>query len=289
MENNTYVSRRYAERNVEKGTGKRAEAADVMSALDTLIRDKTLIRGLVTGTNYNKQDKAEEMIVRLPEGIGLSRANAVIRREDADNVFRSGTVNYLVGQIVPFVIIGEEDGKVLASRKIAQDILCRELEESFRRKDIFDAEILSFTVYGAFVSVDGVVGMLRNADFSLDHTPVEDVYKAGDHIRVFCKSIVADSGKLYFEPEMKYHRTEDLVLDFSVGSVKIGKIVSLKVFADKQYAFVRVAKGVDVMAAIPEETEAEVGENCKVQITAIKDQDSEYEPIRVKGIVRGMI
>ena len=116
------------EEKMERKSVRDVEDTNRIPAIDVLIREKRIIYGLVTGTNFNALDKAEEMIVRVPEGVlGKGQMSAVIRREDADNVFSSGTVNYLVGHTVPFVITKEEDGKVFASRKLAQDMLRKEM------------------------------------------------------------------------------------------------------------------------------------------------------------------
>jgi len=216
----------------------------------------------------------------------------VIERDEADNIFKTGTVNYLVGRRIPLILIEKKGGVLYASRKKAQDQLLVRYEPDFVAKKEFVAQILSFTDYGAFISVRGVVGVIRNTDFSSDYTSIREVKKAGETLKVKFKTREAN-GNLYFEAVQKFHRKSAVKPDFAVGATRMGEVISVREFGLNSFVFVQLTPGLNVMAIVPYgmEVTPKVGthKRVKVQITEIIEPKKLGEAYRVRGILRGVL
>lgn len=100
----------------------------------------------------------------------------------------------LVSMRIPFVIVRADDeaGVLICSRKRAQLLVKTQMLGDFAKGEAFEGVVTGFTDFGAFVDVNGVSGLLRNADYSTDHSRVNERYKIGDKINVKCKSVSKD-------------------------------------------------------------------------------------------------
>ena len=164
------------------------------------------------------------------------------------------------------------------SRKEAQEILRPEAMEELESGAVVGAKVVNILPYGAYLEYKGVSGLLKNTDFSNDHTAIEDVLNLGDIINVKLRNI-SESGKIYFEVVEKY--SNPTVVDFDIferNQVVLGTIKNIKPFG----AFVNIAPGLDALCPIPTTREIEEGMKVAVRITKV---DKEKERVRGK-IVR---
>ena len=203
---------------------------------------------------------------------------AVIKREDCGLKEEKSLVRY-VGTVVKFVIKEiEEDGTLICSRKAVKeserDALIQKLEAG---KEV-DGKIVHIEKYGAYLDIDGATAIIRNIDFSNDHTRVADLHKIGDVIRVKLNRVTSTK-KILVEAVEKY--CEPTSVDFSTFSpqqVVVGTIRTIKTFG----CYVCIAPNLDALASVPEFPDIQVEEGMKVILKISKVNAEE-------GRVRGKI
>lgn len=219
---------------------------------------------------------------------GRQSVPGVILREDMDAYSDTPNAARLVGMRISFVIkqVDEENGRLICSRKIAQEKTKALMMDSLKSGEVFEGAITGFTNFGAYVDVNGISGILRNADYSTDNSRVNERYAIGDHISVKCKSISQDDRKhILWEAVTKYHRTEPFVCDLEPGAVVLGRIIDIKNFPQSQAVFVRLKdnKELDVMCAMPAELEIEKGVSVVVHINSVQPGETEFARPRLRG------
>lgn len=219
---------------------------------------------------------------------GHKSVPGVIFGEELDAYMSTPNAAVLVGMRIPFVIksVDEENGRLICSRKIAQEKMKGLMMESLKSGEAFEGTITGFTNFGAFVDVNGVSGILRNADYSTDNSRINERYTIGDRISVKCKSISSDDNKyIYWDAVTKYHRTEPFVCDLERGAIVLGRIIDIKNFPQSQAVFVRLKddSGLDVMCSMPDELEIEKGVSVVVHITNVQPGETEFARPRLRG------
>jgi hypothetical protein len=132
--------------------------------------------------------------------------------------------------------------------------------------------------------VNGIMGILRNADYSTDHSRINERYKVGDHISVRCKSETANR-RIVWETVNKFHRTEPVVCDFDQGAMVLGRVVDIKNFPQGLGVFVQMndQKELDILCGMPPELEIEKNVSVIVRITSITPGESEFDKPRLRG------
>ncbi len=232
--------------------------------------------------------------ILVPIDIGKpGPVKGTISMSEADNTFSPRNMNYLVGKDIVFVITGvdEENDVLLCSRKIAQDKNKVALLAEMAQEGTFEGVITGIKDFGAFVEVRGVSGMLRNSDYATDHSRIASRYAVGDRINVKCKSIVKDSGRIYWEAATKYHRTTPVVCNIEEGAVTVGKVIDVRTFEQGQGVFVRPVDGseVDVLCSMPRNI-PELDRDVMVVIRVLRIQPGKTDldlPL-VRGMILGL-
>lgn len=219
---------------------------------------------------------------------GSQSIPGTIHADELDSDSDNSNPTHLVGMRVPFTIksVDDETGTLICSRKRGQQMVKQQMLPALARGEMFEGTIMGFTGFGAFVEVNGLVGLLRNADYSTDHSRVSERYNAGDPINVKCKSVSNDERKrVTWETVTKYHRTTPFVCDLEAGAVVLGRIIDIKNFPQGQAVFVRLEdnKELDVMCSMPPELEIESGVGVTVRITTIKPGKDKFSPPNLRG------
>jgi small subunit ribosomal protein S1 len=185
-----------------------------------------------------------------------------------------------VGRDVSFIIkeVDEDNNRLFLSRKEAQAILRPTVMKELQSGAVVGTRVVNLLPYGAYLEYKGISGLLKNVDFSLDHTAVKDVLNLGDIVNVKLKN-TSNNDKISFEVVEKYSNPTIMDLDvFERDQVVLGIIRNIKPFG----AFVNVAPGHDALCPIPTTREIEEGMKVAIRITKV---DKENGRIRGK-IVR---
>ena len=194
----------------------------------------------------------------------------------------------LIGMKIPFVVTGEdaEKGRLICSRKTAQQLAkIKMLPELIDGKPV-EGTIVGFTDFGCFVDVDGVVGLLRNADYSTDHSRINERYKVGDRISVKCKTVSPDERRrITWEAPIKYHRTTPYVCDVERDAIVLGRVIDIRNFTESQGVFVRMEDNqeLDVLCSMPTELEIEKGAQVVIRINSVEPGKTEFARPRIRG------
>ena len=194
----------------------------------------------------------------------------------------------LIGMKVLFVVIGEdaESDCLICSRKRAQQIAKVNMLSDLASSKVMEGSIIGFTDFGCFVDVDGVVGLLRNADYSTDHSRVNERYKIGDRMSVKCKAVSSDERhRVTWETPTKYHRTTPYICDVERDAIVLGRVIDIRNFPQSQGVFVRLEDNqeLDVLCSMPAELEIEKGTQVVIRISSVEPGATEFARPRIRG------
>lgn len=197
----------------------------------------------------------------------------------------------LIGTTIPFTVIGADDeqGRLICSRKAAQLIIKDQMLDGLTNNGTFEGTVVGFTHYGAYIEVNGLTGMMHNADFSSDHSRVEDCYKIGDTISVCCNKFRSgDDGRSFhitWKPVVKYRRTTPVNFDFEVGMIMEGRVVAITQLTQSLAVFVRLQDEMacDVMCAMPENMEVERFARVIVKLTRVEPGPNAFSRPKLRG------
>ena len=126
----------------------------------------------------------------------------------------------------------------------------------------------------------------RNADYSTDHSRVNERYKIGDKISVKCKAVSKDDRcRITWEAVTKYHRTTPYICDLEPGAIALGRVIDIKNFPQSQAVFVRMEDNqeLDVLCSMPEEIEIEKGVFVVIHISSVVPGETEFDRPRIRG------
>ena len=242
------------------------------------INDQQVLKARVT----KKVPNPEQLLLDVHFTMGSSAITPGILSD-------SGTSDYLVGMEIPVVIKGTApNGLLICSRELAQEILKTQMMKAFKEGRVFDGVITGFTDFGAFVDVNGIIGLLRNTDYSSDYSRVYERYQVGDHISVKCKKVYEDKKqRIEWEPVVKYRRTTPFVCDLVAGSVVLGRVIDVKNFESGPAVFVRTVghNEVDILCAMPLEMEIQKGAGVVVRVSSVEPAPSPTERPRLRGYI----
>lgn len=184
------------------------------------------------------------------------------------------------------VIRVDDDGKVYVSAaKIEaerRDAVIKELEE---HPEGIQAEISKVKGFGAYLTYKDVPLVLRNKDFSLDYTPVQDVKKAGDAMIVKLTEL-SEKRRIFVEPVQKYKSPSEIRSEmFEKDQIVMGTVNGTTMSA----VYIRITPGVDVMCPNPEGMRDLVkGDKVRVRLTSVRTDVKDGLPLtRIKGRVIG--
>lgn len=257
--------------------------------INKAIADERIFYATVTRATPNKQGQALPVDVSLSVN-GSKSVPGIIRMEDLDEDTDHPNVSWLIGLRIPFVIkaADDEQGVLICSRKIAQQKLKVAMMNSLDNGTAYEGTITGFTNFGCFVDVNGVVGLLRNVDYSTDHSRISERYRSGDHITVKCKSVSADDRhRITWEAVTKYRRTTPFVCDLEPGAIVLGRVIDIRNFTQSMAVFVRLEgnDGLDVLCAMPAELEIEKGVPVVLRISSIRPGADECSRPRIRGAI----
>ena len=260
---------------------------EVNKEVTKAIESKRVFYAMITSINPANRPQPLSVPINVPLAFnGGATMKGVIYEEDLDENSKSGNFSYLIGKKVPFVIkdIDKDTGVLICSRVIGMEMVKEQMMEALQSGQIFEGIITGFSEFGAFVDVNGVMGMLRNADYSTDYSRVNERFKVGDHISVKCKSC---GQRIVWEAVTKYHRTEPIMCNFDVGAIILGRVVDIKNFPQGVAVFVQAndQKELDVLCGMPAEMEIEKNVSVIIKITSINYPEDELEKPRLRGYI----
>lgn len=188
-----------------------------------------------------------------------------------------------------FKVIGvDESGKVYVSaakiEAARRDAVIKELEE---HPEGIQAVITKVKGFGAYLSYKDVPLVLRNKDYSLDYTPVQDIKKAGDAMIVKLTEI-SEKRRIFVEPVEKYKSPSEIRSEmFARDQIVMGTVNGTTMSA----VYVRITPGVDVMCPNPEGMRDLIkGDKVRVRLTSVRTDESKGLPLtRIKGRVIGFV
>lgn len=174
----------------------------------------------------------------------------LIEKEDCVNFPFAKTLISLIGEEISFMVKDyQPDTDIcIGSMTMAYEEKEKPILENLESGSVMDGIIIYETVHGAYISVDGIYGFMRNRDFSNDGTAVRDIYAKHDKIRVKLLMIRND-GELLFEPEKK-HIGEKSIIEFAqinIGDIYKGRVTGS--YIDRIY--VNIAPECDVICNVP--------------------------------------
>jgi len=245
---------------------------DIFSPYRTSIKEEKV---------YQKEVKSAQRDVKYGDVavVYFNDVKGIIEKKESDlDVEWNSLVNF-VGKKIELVIIGvdEELGVLLCSRKKAQEIIKPKLVSILSKNEVIKGKIVKFVQFGAYIEIMGVTGLLKNVDFSSDHTAVQDVFKIGQDVDVKLLRFTKDKGKIFFESEKKYKKEEVPNLEkFAVDDVTSGVVVGIKDWG----IYVRLLPGIDALCPPPKEEEAILGTRVIIKLTQLKDNNNE---LKIRG------
>jgi len=260
-------------------------------ALTELMEKEEVCWGEVSRLAHDS-DKQSYMIVSLernPElGIKEGGEKCVIYANEADSDNANPYLMNLHGRRIPFVILSvdEENGRLLCSRKRAQEILKTNMLQGLVSGRVYEGELVGFSRYGGYIEVGGITGHIRNSDFTDDHSDIREYLKVGDKVAVRCKEM-SKEGYVYWEVVTKVRRTKPLEHDFEADTVVLGSVVRIADFGHSTGVFVNLQLGIDALCALPRDLEIEEGSRVSVKIVSVNQGKTPTDPPRIRGrIVR---
>lgn len=244
-----------------------------LEKLTELKENQSVLIGRVKVIGYDDRFKTD--VLRLEMKNGLS---GFIKREDLDIRETRQSLVPFVGKQVKFIIKDIlEDGTLICSRKEIKEAERELLLEKLKAGEEMEGTITHIERYGGYLVINDVSVMLRNMDFSNDHTILKDKHKVGDKIKVkFLKE--TSTGRILVEAVDKYcNPTEVDFSTFAKNQVVLGRIRTIKTWG----CYVCIAPNLDALAPIPEDTDIELEEGMSVRFK-ISKVDEENHHIRGK-------
>ena len=252
------------------------------------IADERIFYAVVMRVVPSKDGQPQHIPVSVPLAVqGTQSIPGMIPLEEMDAETDRPNPTRLSMRI-PFVIVRADDeaGVLICSRKRAQLLVKTQMLGDFAKGEAFEGVVTGFTDFGAFVDVNGVSGLLRNADYSTDHSRVNERYKIGDKINVKCKSVSKDErARITWEAVTKYHRTTPYECDLEPSAIVLGRIIDIKNFPQSMAVFVRLEDNqeLDVLCSMPVDLEIEKGVQVVVRISSVEPGATPFDRPRIRG------
>lgn len=244
---------------------------DVASKMRKYLKDKTILTGVVKLAQVNRDIGKEELIVDI-DGV-----KGVVPKDEIDMAFSFKSLVTLVGTTVKVVVIKvpTQANYVICSRAEAQRIMVPQIMSRLEDGEFFNGKIINILPYGAYVDIDGVVGLLKNVDFAEDYTSIKEIHRVGDSIKIKMKGR-SSNDKLLFEAVKKYISPTVISRD----SLEPGQVISGVVRSVQPWGvFVNILPNLD---ALVDSEFADVQEDQKVSIR-IKSVKQDEDKFKVRG------
>ena len=236
-----------------------------------------ILKGRVQLVQYS--DKYKTDIVQ----IDLNGVVAIIKREVIDIKDTKASLVPMIGKTIKFVITDiEDDGTLICSRRVVKemerDILISKLENG----EEFDAKIVKILKFGAYLDIKGTTVILKNLDFSNDHTTVSDIHKEGDIVKVKLSKIAPTSRKVFVQAVDKYCSETNINIEsFEKDQVVFGRVRTVKTWG----CFVCIAPNLDALATTPQSDERNEAEIEEGQSVALRIKEVIPEEGKVRGVI----
>jgi small subunit ribosomal protein S1 len=202
----------------------------------------------------------------------------------------------LVGRIIDYVETGrtieqiDESGslktfKVVSMTQampIKREILIRQIRDV---GEVVSGRITNIQYWGAYVSINGVSCVLRNCDFSSDHTTIAHVHEVGDIIEGLTFRKITENDRIGVQKVEHYK--SDIPVDYSKferGTVVTGTIRNVKTFG----CFVGIAPEIDALCPIPMTMDIQEGLTVKCTLTGV-DFSEDLPRKKVRGRIDEII
>ena len=210
----------------------------------------------------------------------------IVKKEEAELVESGGSLLKFLNREVFFVVTQKEGKKTYGSIKKATEKTLPVIIDALKNGKVLMGTVVGLVPYGAYVDIRGVLGLLKNRDFTAkgDYTYIQDVHKIGDKVKVKMKKIKESENKkpiIPLQAAIPYkHPHSAKPDDFQEGQVVIGKIRQCK--PDKCY--VNIGPNLDAMCP-PPLFEIEEGMEVAFKINQIKVSE-DGSRIKVRGKIK---
>lgn len=245
---------------------------EIRAKFEELMAKKSILKGRIKLVEHSEALGTDILL------IDLESTKAIIKRDDFDVKDRKESLVKYVGANVKFIITEiEEDGTLICSRRIVKEFERDMLIQKLEAGEEFEGKIVHILKFGAYLNVKGTIVVLKNGDFAIDHTTVEDLHKIGDTVKVKLERVTSTK-KILVQATEKY--CNPTVVDFetfSAQQVVLGTIKTIKTWG----CYVCIAPNLDALAPVPELPDVEVEEGMQVLLKITK-VDEELHRIRGK-------
>ena len=154
----------------------------------------------------------------------------------------------------------------------------KELLETLQVNDIVEGEVKSVTAFGAFVDLGGVDGLLHISEMSWGRVESpKSLYKAGDKVRVYIKSI--EEGKIALSAKFPDENPWEAAREkYQPGTIVTGKVARMTDFG----AFIELEPGLDALLHVSQISRKHVkkpsdvlkqGQLIDVKVVDIKEEE----------------
>ena len=244
---------------------------DVIEKMKQYKKNKTILNGIVKVAHVNRDKNREELIVDI-DGV-----RGIIPKEEIDMEFSFKSLIAFVGTTVKVIItdVPVNADFVICSRAEAQKIMVPKILSRLEDGEFFDGKIVNILTYGAYVDIDGVVGLLKNVDFAEDYTSIKEMHHVGDTIQVKMKGR-SSNNKLLFEAVTKYVSPTVITKEsLEPGQIIYGVVRSVQPWG----VYVNILPNLD---ALVDSEFADIQEDQKVAIR-IKSVKQDEDRFKVRG------
>ena len=119
--------------------------------------------------------------------------------------------------------------------------------EKLKNNEINNAKRTKIINRGAYLSVDGVNGLIRNCDLSYDYSSISDVYKEGDTIEGIEFRKISRNGRVCVKSKEKYESKYPInYKDLKKGNLVIGIVKEVV----NGSCFVGIINGIDMLCNV---------------------------------------
>lgn len=246
--------------------------------IEEAIQNETIFWSMVTRIG-RLPDTTPYMEVPISE---LGVVGTILMDEVDAEIERKSLVS-LLGRKVPFVVLAiGEDGSYLCSRKKAQVNIRASMAADLATQAVLTGEVVRTAPYGVYIEVNGISGLLKNADYINIAVPVSDFMAEGDTVKVVCKAI-SPNGKIQWGPAEK-PKTENVTYDVEEDTCVTGKVINLRPFENGGVGvFVRIGKGLDALCMLPPDMEVNPDDQVSLKIISVTPSSDNSAPPRVRG------
>lgn len=169
-------------------------------------------------------------------------------------------------------------GSVADAQRITKETLLPRLEAG----EEFEATVVNAMKHGVYVDVDGITGLLTNADFAYDTTRAYEILHVGETVKVKLRHI-NKAGTFHFKAVEKYCAPNALREDqVQVGMNALGIVRKVRQYGSSYLYVVNVTKGVDVLCFSEIESAVQADDKVTLKITKMGEKDG-------KRVIRGVI